>query len=83
MKAEPLLVVVALSALTLVGGHFLGQWERSESRRLCEDAIARGLVYYECRHYWDLCAFNYNDCESGERYEWECDGGSCIARRVP
>lgn len=57
------------------------EYSRFESE--CRESIERGVVYYECRDYWDLCAFYYNDCSSGERYEWLCDGDVCRAARVP
>lgn len=55
---------------------------QSEAR--CRRQIETGYVLYECRHYWDLCALNYNDCKSGERYEWErVSENGWRARQVP
>ena len=50
----------------------------------CKERIAVGIVYFECRHYWDECPFYYQDCKNSEaKYEWVREDNHYNARRVP
>ena len=80
----PVLLVLVAYFLSYYGVDYLINKEHQRLENFCLERISQGIIYSECRQYWNLCPLYFTDCGTDEYYEWDCKpNGTCISRRVP
>jgi hypothetical protein len=79
-------VLIVLCGLSAIGAGIYGLWRLDTGlyEGWCRRHLQMGITLYECRDYDPDCALYYNDCKSGERYEWiRVSENGYRAQRVP